>query len=231
MKKYAKIIVLILTVFTFCTILCSCDALDEMRDDQGYWKKDGTILYQDNVYVKVDHYANVNFDEVGHGGLIYITEKNIPVLLSKKYGSRFNITKDEVIITAGNEIYALAGKHAEIEKDAEKTSKGNYDFFTVSYFDTYDMEQEFDCTPEETAAIKATISKRDTTQFEWEITRDFHLYENSKSGYFGGYYGTIAQLDDGRYIITNGDIGFVVPEEYKKTFDGLYSKRVDYTAK
>ncbi len=130
MKKYIKIIALILSVFTLCTILCSCDAIDEMRDKQAFWQKDGSILYNGNTYVKLPLYTEVNSKDFGYDSYIHVTEKNVPVLLSSEFGSYRNITKDGVVIDGNGELYALAGKYAQVLKEAEKATRGEYNVFT-----------------------------------------------------------------------------------------------------
>lgn len=225
MKKYVKIIALVLSVFTFCTILCSCDALDEMRDKQAFWQKDGSILYNGNTYVKLPVYKELNYKAYDHESYIHITEKDVPVLLSSEFGSYRNITKDGVVIDGNGELYALAGNYAQVLKEADAAARGDFNVFT--YFGGKV------CTAEETAAIKDITSQisYDIT-IAWDSVSEIPIDCSTESGYFGYYFGSIIRFNSGEYIVTKnteyeGMSSFAVPEKHRKTIEKLYSKHID----
>ncbi len=233
MKKYAKLISLVLVIITFCTILCSCDALDEMRASQGFWWKDGTIHYDGNTYVKLPVYTELNSSAYGYDSSIFITEKNVPVLLSQEFGSYRNITKDGVVIDGNGELYALAGKYAQVVKEAEKVVRGEFDKYTIEYYDNYDTEMEITCTSHDVGVIKSIINDENIIDFDsGSMKRSIHIYCSSDNGYFGHYYGSIHLLKDGEYVVEEnqkhyGQSIYLVPEKYQKDIEDIFSRCVD----
>ncbi|MBR2151978.1 MAG: hypothetical protein IJ944_01660 [Clostridia bacterium] len=232
MKKYAKIIALILSVVTLCTILCSCDALDDMKAKQGFWQEDGTILYNGNTYLKLPEYAELNYDSenVANIDYIHVTEKDVPVILSQQFGSYRNVTKDNVIIYGNGEMHALAGKYAQIEKEMQKAIRGEYEVFTAIYYNDDGTNTKYNCTADEISVIKDITSQNSLDiSYSWDDITEIPITCSTENGYFGYYFGSIIRFDSDKYVVTKnmeyeGTINFLVPEKYQKDMEDIFSR-------
>jgi len=113
MKKFIRTAALILALLMLALPLVGCDKIDEMRANQGFWNDDGSIsfngetykLLSSSVYLFTDLYRELE-----------ITNKNVPVLLSKEYGQRFHISYDGVFISPGLSYYCREDRYDYVEK-------------------------------------------------------------------------------------------------------------------
>lgn len=231
MKKYSKLTALILVIITFCTILCSCDAIDEMKVKQGFFQEDGTILFNNNVYVKMDIYSNIKYELCG-SKLVYITEKNVPVLLSTKFGRSFHATDDNVVLE-DNVIYVREDKYAQVKKEAEKAANGEFDYFAIKRY-SYSMnekETQIICNYRESQMIHSILSEVPPISYAGEQTELLSLYVSTENGYFGQNFGHLSLLvKSGRYVIIKDgepekiEEVYIVPEKYQKDMENIFSK-------
>lgn len=228
MKKYAKIVALILTIFTLCTILCSCDALDEMKAEHGVKQENGTILLQGNVYEKISYKVKINFDALG--GLydhVFVTEKDVPVLFSRMLGELCIITRDRGLIKTDNEIYVIKEKREQVEKEAKEVVNGNYSIFFMNAHDDFEEKWGTMCTAEEVKMLNEVVSEENIIPYVESYNIKVNIYCSTESGYFKNHYGYLACLPNGKYGVyrtPNGELGnlYLVPEKYQKTFEKLY---------
>jgi|GEM_PF-2240931 len=232
MRKYSKIIALVLCVLTICTVLCSCDAIDEMRTKQGFFQEDGTILFNENVYINMDVYSNIRYD-LCCSKSVCITEKNVPVLLSSKFGRSFHITKDNVIISQGDAVYVRADKYAEVKKEAEKAENGEFDYFVIKRYSysINEKETEIICNYVESQMIHSILSEVPPISYAGEQTELLNLYVSTESGYFGKNFGGLSLLvQSGRYVIRKNvepdkmEEVYIVPEKYQKEMEDIFSR-------
>ena len=87
MKKSFKIIALVLCLATLCVTLCSCQALDERRENQAVMIDDTSFSFHDHTYKKMPISSKLQFimnDPIGFQS--FLTDKDVPVLLSAMYG-------------------------------------------------------------------------------------------------------------------------------------------------
>lgn len=85
MKKSTRVFAVLLIVL-LCLSLTGCKALDELRQKQGYWQEDGTILWNDVVYKRLETGNTVlNIDETEDVS-VNVTKPDVPVLLSDMFG-------------------------------------------------------------------------------------------------------------------------------------------------
>ncbi len=122
MKKIFKISALILAVVVMCLSFSGCSELDDMREAHATWTEKGntdSITYHDEVYRKIDcsenlypAFSNSNWDP------IYITEPDVPVLLSQELCVELQLSKDE------NFIYGYLYDQYETEYNPVYTTVG-----------------------------------------------------------------------------------------------------------
>lgn len=97
MKKCKRWIAVLL-ISVMCLSLCGCQDLEDMRAAHALWQEDGSILWNGDVYRLIENVPE------SHGILygmreVYVTEADVPVLLSQMMGNRFDVTANEVILS------------------------------------------------------------------------------------------------------------------------------------
>ena len=228
MKKYIKIISLTLCIFTLCTLLCSCDNIDKMREKHGIKQEDGTILFQGKIYEKISHYVDINIDAIGgYVDHAYITENDVPVLLSQQLGDLWLVTSDKGLIRSDNEIYVVKEKKEQVEKDIKMVRKGDYSIFFMNVYDNFNEEFATICTTEQVNMIKEVVSEENLIPYIESYGIKVNIYCSTESGYFKNHYGYLACLPNGKYGVyrePNGELGnlYLIPDKYQKTFEKLY---------
>ena len=101
MKKFIRTAILVFALTVFCFSLSGCHALDTARNAQAFLNDDGTILYDGKIYKPLP--AGSEYAELTHSlissyiknNTIYITEKDVPVLLSGIVGVSAYTNKDK----------------------------------------------------------------------------------------------------------------------------------------
>jgi len=238
MRKYSKIIALVLCVLTICTVLCSCDAIDEMQEVHGFWQEDGSIIYKGNVYYKSQTIVDINYDVMGSNKMVVITNDDVPVLLSETFGTKYFITKDKGIIYTSQwdydyyeaAQYIIAEKYDQVISDYNSKKNNGYNSFSLISYDTEGNLVRIFCNSKESAAIKGTTSIKSNSDVSHSNSkRGFELYLATSTGYFDEYCGVLTQYEDGRYVIDKGFDAYFVPKEYHDIIDSLYLRMLNAT--
>ena len=99
MMKTRKLIAVILTAGILILTLSSCKQLDEAKDHVAYWVDDEskTIEWKGRKYILTD----VMQDELNirtAGDVIYVVERDVPVLLSAGQGMGFQTDREERVL-------------------------------------------------------------------------------------------------------------------------------------
>lgn len=99
MKKSKRWIALLLALL-LCASLCGCQELEDMRANHAVWQEDGTILWDGVVYREL---ADVP-EEYQHvvDGMIFVTEADVPVLLSEEFGTNWTVDTDRGLLHSWN---------------------------------------------------------------------------------------------------------------------------------
>ncbi len=121
MKKIKSI----LLILVLCLSLCSCAELDEMRNCHAINLGNGKLKLNDQIYILLDaqHELELNYDYSDYGRDIYITEPDVPVLLSQSGIHKYlpSINKDETIINDVGDFYVREDVFdAIVSKEVEK---------------------------------------------------------------------------------------------------------------
>lgn len=96
MKKTKRWIAFLL-VFALCLPLCGCSNLDEMRAAHAFWQKDGSVLWNGNVYRLIEDVPEDLAILYGQQE-VYVTQADVPVLLSQMMGDCFSVVADETML-------------------------------------------------------------------------------------------------------------------------------------
>lgn len=99
MKKSKRWIALLLALL-LCASLCGCQELEDMRANHAVWQEDGTILWNGVVYREL---ADVP-EEYQHvvDGMIFVTEADVPVLLSQEFGTNWTVDTERGLLHSWN---------------------------------------------------------------------------------------------------------------------------------
>ena len=98
MKKYIKLISAVLLTVVICGGLCSCKQLDEMRDNRAiYGKTEETLYFRKAEYKLLPQCDDLYIEDENLG---YVTEKDVPILLSDMIGKTVWFDDEALFITA-----------------------------------------------------------------------------------------------------------------------------------
>ncbi len=104
MKKYVKLISAVLLTVVICGGLCSCKQLDEMRDNRAiYGKTEETLYFRKAEYKLLPQCDDLYIEDENLG---YVTEKDVPILLSDMIGNPVFFDDKALYITKDNYPYA-----------------------------------------------------------------------------------------------------------------------------
>lgn len=103
MKKITKITALAVAVIMLCLSLTGCASLDLKREEHAVWTNDKSIdsitLSDGETYLKLDkEYADKVYIDYFNWLPVYVTEKDVPVLLSGRLGEALRLTEDKSFI-------------------------------------------------------------------------------------------------------------------------------------
>ncbi len=148
MKRIIKSVALLAVSVILTLTLCSCDLIDEKREQHAKWiKKDESFEFCGETYHRVPGTITVNIFSNGYG---YLTDANVPVLLSDNRGSRFQYNKENGVAICGKNIYATSTNFDYVKNNMklrdyslpcycasqtaydEKTKRSRYELFVVS---------------------------------------------------------------------------------------------------
>lgn len=257
MKKMSKIFALILAIIMMCLCLSGCDELDEMRKEQAFWLESGnadSLIYNGEIYKKIegtnlpDPLYNCSYEEQ-----VYVTDPDVPVLLSQSYGEWLDISEDHNFMYGyiygpyETEYYGVyeSGTESLYCKDdmydavSSKIASGiEYTLYGYGYY-TYDEEDDFYgkfnyyyLKNDEIKAINKVIeevkpTEDDMINYNYEYLLTFDKVSDDKL--FGKYsYELYYNNFDGYYLADYSEaLGistyYKVPDSLTKTFDKIAS--------
>ncbi len=244
MKKMKRFVALLAALILVCLSATGCNAIDEMRAHHGVYAENGDVimvgdtqyrLLPDNRYLAP---SNADPDP------IYVTDKDVPVLLSSRLGVTFHSFNDGLLLQSsayGEErYYCRADKYDELAVRLEEgfNPTGYCYRYSVYNTETYEYEEHtYRLTKEQEAVIRDIVTNntgviRDVNErynndysimlyacSDDMLLQDYEFTIEKKQGY---YYHLI-EYDD----ITNTDIAYFVPYEQYTVFDAIFKSKLD----
>ena len=236
MKKAKRIVALALALL-LCLPLCSCKELDDMRAHHAFLQEDGTVLWNEAVYKLLPEYDDEVFEEydfyVNAVGSVYVTEADVPVLLSDTLGKRMYAYKNGEVIMRWQEkgvfycrvdVYdhMVNGLNAIIER---KVAVG----YSIAVLDRNTgnevvlplTDQQRETVDTVLDRVKPFVSEQNLIYFDAVTLFSHNLY-----GELLGEIAVLARMTDDTYQIVACEDGateqcYPVPEEYYPIFDTL----------
>ena len=239
MKRAWKRCIALLLILLLTLGLCGCDALDDMRKAQMQLDENGDVVFEGIRYQRL---PESEFLSPEYSGLhyIYITEPDVPVLLSHiLWEAMMDISDD------GNFLIDMENGVCYCR---EELYESVFDQI-VNGFEVAGMQYEYGFYDEEEgiyrwAYYKLTQAQRETVYEVLEtvepvaIGRDWYingqwyiyLYECSADGFFQREAMELVATEDSyTLILESGDqtLAYLVPSAYKTVFEQIISTYVN----
>lgn len=183
-KKKIKTISLVLMVCIVSTALSGCFSLQELKEKQANMDDEGNICVGNYKYIAIEagEELNPDFDEFNE---VYISDEEIPLLLTPEMGSSYTISDDGIFIEGYKGYYCREDKYEEVSSALSKkyTVKG----YKYGY---HNFEKDKLCDEEMSAesvqTIKTILSKvkgeknGETLYDQYETSCTIYSYGESK---------------------------------------------------
>lgn len=241
MKKFIRTAILVFALTVLCFSLSGCHALDTARNAQAFLNDDGTILYDGKIYKPLpagSEYAELTYSLISsyiENNTVYITEKDVPVLLSGIVGTSAHIDKDKKIICANYVIDNSSDSRNYCREDiydnfVEEIKNPNYTKYSMQLdtsflaliYDDIDIPESIDLKDYEIAAINEIIALGDTVKDPYSVNTYegtyADIYRSTEDGLISEKYCTLSRNDDLYYITV------YEPEPGTVDEDGFYDQ-------
>ena len=234
MKKVIRIITLVLTISLIAVSSCSCNALDTLKANHGYWNNNGGIILGENEYKLLPYNEYFIPETMTYNTEITITDKDVPVLAGVFVGMYGYISDDGLIIELRDEVdyYCRADKYDEILNRIN----GDLQFDNYSYsYEVFNEEDElsiswYTLTNEQKAVVDNVLNTVTPTVLpnNMNIEYDYCIYleECSSDMLFRRDFTEIGYTDGKYYLIDcyssdEGTLLTEVPAEYNSVFEKI----------
>lgn len=239
MKKFIRTAVLVFALTVLCFSLSGCHALNEARNAQAFKNDDGTILYNGKIYKALpdrEEFADLSYSlTYDHGNMVYVTDKDVPVLLSAFFGQPAFTDKDKKIIFTDYLTDSTSNSLKFCREDiydtlVEEIKNPNFTKYTMaldsmglSYLlDDIDIPDSVDLKDYEIAAINEIIALNDTVEnpdtFDSYDGVYAEIFRSTDDGFIYENYCTLLNQGDSYYISVYG------PETFDE--DGYFNQSV-----
>ncbi len=190
MKKIKRILAaLILCVLAFS--LAGCAELDEMKARHAVWlEKNETIQLNGATYRRLEPSAMLEVWDAKD--VVFVTNEDVPVLLSKQYGERMSIGESGILL----ESYEWVGDCPAIycHTDHYESVKNQIVYgptlseVLYNYWDDEGNNMEYRLSPQEIAAVEAILagapSLSGVERYHLDESFSFNLERSSADGLF-----------------------------------------------
>jgi len=243
MKKALKIFLCIVTVITICFSLTGCNLLEDAREAHAFWK-DGNIVLGNSEYIVLPPCETLrpDYSELTE---IYVTEPDVPVLLSMFLGTPLTKSNDGVFLvddsyTLEDDVifYCRSDKYDEIiDRINEGFKPTGYCYEYTEYNDDYDYEWQprtYILSDLEKKAVDSVVAKVKptvlpeiaNTEYEYavyldECSQDMLFKKSSYEIYLNKNIYYIYEYKESKAYL------YTVPSEYNASFESLMSKSIE----
>ncbi|MBQ3546952.1 MAG: hypothetical protein IJA44_00560 [Clostridia bacterium] len=233
MKHIKKLLCLALTVL-LCISLIGCNAIDEMREAQIHFNDNGNLEYDGKEYKQLPP-CDAFSPNISYNKTLYITEKDLPVLLSEQFGGRASLTEDELYINAhtyssSDGTTAFFARTDIYDSIASRIEAGNYFegfFFYYNYWvendkiGYYNQKEKIISEEAEKAVREVITTTAPDESIDIDLLSQFavtDLYACSNDLLFDEYSATIYKTEKFIYITAftglNKELVFKVGEKH-----------------
>lgn len=239
MKKAKRLVALFAALILVCLSATGCNAIDEMRKAHGYYTETGSIKLGDTEYFLLSD--NEYFSPGGSGDYIYVTDSDVPVLLSAILGDELITYNDGVILGDWySEIYyCRADKYDEVAAQiAGEFNPTDYCYSYSAYNTKTDMYEQRDylLTEEQKNAVRRILATVDGVE---RAENAYYTYDHAVSlevctgNMLLRDWRYDIEVSNGTYYLIENDlfaangIEYKIPAEYNTVFEGIMAASVD----
>ena len=236
MKRTLKISALALVIAMLCLSFTGCAALDERKDTHAVWTQKGSkdsITYNGEVYKlleKSDQCNPIYIDKQ----YVRITEPDVPVLLSLRYGDTLNLSDDKNFISGyfvdSDVCYCKEDIYDEVTQKLEAGIE--YTDYFYRYPDNSGKEETDKCeylSDEDAELVLGVVEK-----IEAKIDNSCENYQKictlaeiTEDKYFArNKYGVYCD-DSGNYYFGFAATTYEIPEKYNSDFDRIFENALE----
>lgn len=228
MKNTVKRLASVLLIILICLSLCSCAELDEMKEQQAFFlNEDHTeILWNDVVYKCIPLNDNILGDFQMAG---YMTNSDVPVLLSGMFGYSFTVVEPYGIIHGVKDMYyCKADEYDYYMTLLANYNKDKYAYRTDELIGEHSYRSYLNIVDTETVkAIEEILAFHKVEDFNLQTNWMYSIYTCEDTGTFYDYCFEVVEVRGEGYYFQyenkiNGEEHYKVPEEYKHLFDKIY---------
>lgn len=208
MKAYIKRISALVLVLVSCFVLCSCN-IKEMREVQAFYSENaGEVIYKGQVYkaLPIDQLPEgleTQIDDVG-----YITEGDVPVLLSEMFGEWASYNHNRTIIN-GDAYYCREDVYDYVVNLIKYPYIDEY-CIEVDYSGNYDIGYEL-VKQRYVNAIYSTISngeKYNDEDYYMEVSDSVQIYKCDEKMIFQSIAFNINEIENGDIVLVVYDFEY-----------------------
>ena len=166
MKKYVKLVSVLLLSVLMCLTFCSCIDVEELESKRAFWgNSEHTVILFDGAKYKRLPSCNELY-VVAVDDFYSVTESDVPILLAGNYGDDMSIGKNSELLTVGtyedkvfySYVYCRSDLYEKMVKAIENFELDRYCVFDPSYDKTGNIVHDYRLLKDETiAAIKAAM--------------------------------------------------------------------------
>ena len=234
MKKALKLLAFILIISILTLTFSGCELIDEMRKSQAFLINPTTIEYNGETYTLLPHCDYLNPQD-GIDSDIYVTDPDVPVLLSDILGDTAYLSKDGSIISCFTSYTEHYCRSDEYEKTVELINNGFENTgYCYNYYDYINQLENYYCfTEQENSAMNEVLSTVEETVLPKEIAvnyeyiADLEIYSHNLN--FRKDTADLCFSGDKYYILNyKGEDTVIqnVPPEYNDIFKSIMSKLI-----
>ena len=241
MKKLKRLFALCLPFVLLCLCTTGCNAIDEMRAHHGVYAENGNVIIMgETQYRRLPHNEYLAATNASPDR-IYVTDKDVPVLLSDMLGAAFRSYNDGLLLQSsayGEErYYCRTDKYDELAARLEEgfNPTGYCYRYTKFNAETQEFtEHTYLLTKEEEEAIRYVLANVEGVARD-EYARydnDFSitLYAYSDDMLLQKYAYTIERTFNSYYLVEYDnamDIAYTVPYNKYTVFDAICKSKLE----
>ena len=233
-KNLKRILVFVLAVMMLFS-LCGCMALDEMRQAQAFYDESGSILWNGSTY-KMLPACDYFTPECTYETWIYVTEADVPVLLSSLFNQEeLVVCTDEAILSSyyTNSYYCREDLYDSVSTRIQQGFTPDVVCYSYSAYDEETDEyttEYYTLTQEQIDVIELIISTEEpmTMGDGWYLDYAWSVYleECSEDMLFRRNSLDISVSGDTYYLFLytdQGELVYAVPDGCNAIFDEIVS--------
>ena len=243
MKKPYRILALFAALILVCLSATGCKAIDELRENQAFYNKDGSITLRGTQYLLLpenEYFRPFKHDDTA---VIRITEPDVPVLLSPEFGDYSSLYNDGEILYSSymDSYYCRADKYAQYNAVLAASFEPTgycYTYHVLDIEDTLEyIEHIYQLTTEQAKAVDeilATVTptvQDENANYNYDYFVDLHACDDTMllrdEAVSIAIYGKEYTIVRPNYNGEREDLQYSVPSKYNAMFDSIIKQGYD----